>query len=82
MRTGNTKFCPRCGAQIHISDGYCTRCGYSFRGRGKKSNFKTIIIAVIILAIAWVLIRTITKQDIIPSGLMSLFKNMTSNKTG
>jgi predicted amidophosphoribosyltransferase len=81
----NGKFCPKCGAQINLNDTYCTRCGYSFRGRrigGKKSSLKTIIIAVVILAIIWAVIRTLTKQPIIPAGLLNLFQNVSKTKAG
>jgi predicted nucleic acid-binding Zn ribbon protein len=78
----NKKFCPRCGALIHVGDTYCIRCGYSFRRRGRGTNLRTIIIAVGVLLGIWVVVRILTKQPIIPTGIINLFKNMTSNKTG
>jgi len=80
----NKKFCPRCGALIHAGDTYCIRCGYSFRvrARGIRTNPRTVIIAVAVLLIFWIGMRLITKQPIIPSGIIDFFRNMTSNKTG
>ena len=81
---GNKKFCPRCGALIHVGDTYCIRCGYSFRGRARrmKTSPRTIIIAVAVLLGIWVVVRILTKQPIIPEGVVDFFKNITSNKTG
>lgn len=76
------KFCPKCGARNDIGDSYCIRCGYSFRKRGKKLNVKSIILLIIILLIAWVVIRILLNQSIIPQGLIDILKNITSNKTG
>lgn len=82
MRTYK-KYCPRCGALIHAGDTYCIRCGYSFRrrARGNKTSLRTIIIAIIVLVVIWSAVRLLTKQPIIPSGVVDFFKNVTSNKT-
>jgi len=80
----NKKFCPRCGALIHAGDTYCIRCGYSFRVRARriKTNPRTIFIAVGVLLGIWIVVRILTKQPIIPEGVVDFFKNITSNKTG
>jgi hypothetical protein len=76
------KYCPRCGALIHVGDTYCIRCGYSFRARGfRRTNLRTIIIAVAVLFGIWIVVRILTKQPIIPIGVVDFFKNVTSNKT-
>jgi ribosomal protein L40E len=81
VKRGNKKFCPKCGAQNSPGDAYCIRCGHSFR-RGKKSNFRTILIVIIVLIAAWILLRTYLNKSIIPTELVEFIKNMTSSKTG
>jgi ribosomal protein L40E len=80
VKRGTKKFCPRCGAQNNINDAYCIRCGYSFRGK-KKSSSKTILILIIIFLIAWILLRIYLNKSIIPTELIDIIKNITSNKT-
>jgi len=78
------KYCPRCGALIHAGDTYCIRCGYSFRVRARRmtTNLRTIIITVAVLLGVWVVVRILTKQPIIPEGVVDFFRNISSNKTG
>jgi len=78
----NKKYCPRCGALIHAGDTYCIRCGYNFRVRaGNKTNLRTIILAVAVILGLWIVVRILTKQPIIPAGVIDFFRNMTANKT-
>lgn len=76
------KYCPKCGAGNDISDAYCIRCGYSFRRKGKKLNIKIIIILVIILLVAWAVMRFFLNESIIPEELIDILKNITGNRTG
>lgn len=69
------KYCPKCGAQIPITDNYCTSCGYSFAQPPKKGKrFRWTIIIIVILIIAYVLIRIIMKKPIMPD--IEFIKNM------
>jgi uncharacterized paraquat-inducible protein A len=80
QRGNNKKFCPRCGTPNEIRDAYCIRCGFAFKARARKSGLNPIITIIILLIIAWVFYRTVTKQDLIPSELTSFFKNLTLPK--
>lgn len=78
------KFCPNCGALAHPGDAYCLRCGYSFvehhkKFKGRGLNWKNVIIAVIILAAAYVGIRYLNGKPLIPISWQDAlnFKNAT-----
>lgn len=72
------KYCPQCGAELKEEDKYCTKCGYSFEKRNPKVKVKNLIILIIIIIIAWVAIRLLTKNPILPKPLLDLFaKNVT-----
>ncbi|MFA5071371.1 MAG: zinc ribbon domain-containing protein [Candidatus Pacearchaeota archaeon] len=75
----NTKFCPRCGTANKLTDAYCIKCGYAFRRR--KSSFTTIILLIILLIAGWIAFRLFTNQSIIPTQIVNLFQNSTSNLT-
>jgi hypothetical protein len=47
-----------------------------------RTNPRTIILAVVILAAVWVGIRLIINQPIIPEVITNLFKNITASKAG
>lgn len=74
----NTKFCPRCGAQLNGIDSYCIRCGYSFRKRGKKVGLMQILIVILLVVAGWVGLRMFLKKPIIPTEFIELIKNMTT----
>jgi ribosomal protein L40E len=78
----NQKFCPKCGTANRITDSYCLRCGYAFLRRKKKENLRKIIILLILLIGGWIIYSTITKQPIIPPGILNLFQNQSYNTTG
>jgi predicted nucleic acid-binding Zn ribbon protein len=66
------KFCPVCGIELKVEDGFCLKCGYSFHERSKKSKsrgikWRNVIIVLIILALIYVGIQYSTGQPIIPS---------------
>ena len=65
------KFCPNCGAKAHPKDGYCLKCGYSFvehhkKFKGSGVKWKNIIIALVIIAAAYVGIRYMNGKPLIP----------------
>lgn len=72
------KYCPKCGSTLKEADKFCIKCGYSFEKRKKKLNLKALIIAIVIIIIAWILIRLIAKQPIIPNPFGALFGNKTA----
>jgi hypothetical protein len=73
------KFCPRCGTANNATDAYCMKCGYSFRRTGRKSSFKTIFILLIVILMGWSIYRIFMGKPVIPTELLNLFKNMSSN---
>jgi predicted nucleic acid-binding Zn ribbon protein len=75
----NTKFCPRCGTANPLSNVYCIKCGYAFRRARKKIN--PIILLIIILVAGWIVFRLFTNQPIIPTQIVNLLQNSTSNLT-
>ena len=75
----NRKFCPRCGTANNISDRFCMRCGYDFRRGARKGGSKTILILLVVLLIGWVVYRISTGKPVIPTELLNLVKNMSSN---
>lgn len=84
-RRQDHKFCPVCGAKLKIEDVYCTRCGYSFEARHKKTRknikWKNIILLIIVLILAYLAFRYFSGQPIIPPSIINIF-NSTSNQTG
>ncbi len=80
QRGNNKKFCPRCGMQNNLQDAYCIRCGFAFKTRARKSKLNPIIMLIILLIIGWVFYRTFTKQDLIPTELLNLTKNLSLPK--
>lgn len=79
---GGKKFCPRCGTPNNAGDLYCMKCGYNFKGSRRKTSFKSILILIIFLIIAWTGLRLFLGKPVIPTGLLDLVKNMTSSKSG
>ncbi len=84
MKKRSYKYCPKCGKSADINDAYCMRCGYNFKGgkRSKKISLKQILLGILILAAAWVIIRLITKQPIIPLQVSEFFKGFIEGITG
>ncbi len=72
------KYCPKCGAKLKQKDQYCTACGYSFKKRKKELNIRNLIILIIIIIVAWLLIRLISGNPLIPQPLLDIFTNNTS----
>ncbi|OGJ16835.1 hypothetical protein A3K73_08785 [Candidatus Pacearchaeota archaeon RBG_13_36_9] len=72
------KYCPQCGAELKAEDKFCLKCGYSFEKRKKKVNIKRLIIAIIIIIIAWAALRVITGNTIIPQPILNLITNKTA----
>ncbi|MEK6898947.1 MAG: DUF2116 family Zn-ribbon domain-containing protein [Nanoarchaeota archaeon] len=69
--TQQHKFCPVCGTQLKITDGYCIKCGYSFQARHKKKgiSFRNVVIFLILLAIIYFGLRYANGFSIIPTSM-------------
>jgi predicted nucleic acid-binding Zn ribbon protein len=72
------KYCPQCGAELKEEDKFCTKCNYSFEKRKKKIKWKSLIIAIIIILLFWIVIRIITGKNIIPTQILNIFTNKTA----
>lgn len=75
------KHCPKCGAMLKPEDGYCIKCGYSFHRRRKKFDITQLLIGLAIVAAIWIVSRIFLKKPIIPTIVIDLIKNITTNKT-
>jgi len=81
MKKIGNKFCPRCGTQNSLTDSYCIKCGYAFIHKKNKNNLKKILILIGLLIIGWIIYAFITKQPIIPRGIINFFQNSSFNST-
>jgi len=75
------KFCPRCGTSNNLQDGYCIKCGYSFKQRGKKSNPAQIFVVLLVLVGLWCAIRIFLKKPIIPTEVLNFVKTLFASFT-
>ena len=78
---GEHKFCPVCGTKLQLSDAFCLRCGYSFSARvgknKKRVNWRSTIIIIGILVLAYFGLRYANGQTIIPTSLVDALKTLT-----
>ena len=81
MKRSGLKFCPRCGAQNHVTDTFCIRCGYNF-SRRRRTNWGSIILVLILIIVGWIVLMTFLKKPIVPQELIDMIKNFTGSKTG
>jgi len=72
------KYCPQCGAELKQEDKFCIKCDYSFEKRKKGVNIKRLILAIIIILIAYAALRVITGNTIIPQPILNLITNRTA----
>jgi len=74
---GKYKFCPVCGDQLQLEDGYCTRCGYAFSNRRRKRSRKlklvNIMVGLIIVAAFYFGVRLLNGKTIIPTSIPDIF---------
>jgi predicted nucleic acid-binding Zn ribbon protein len=72
------KFCPQCGAELKQEDKFCLKCGYSFEKRKKGVKVTRLIIAIIIIILAYLAVRLIGGNTIIPEPILNLLTNRTA----
>jgi len=72
------KYCPQCGSELKQEDKFCLKCGYSFEKRKRGLNIKRLIIAIIIIILAWAVLRVISGNTIIPQPILNLITNRTA----
>jgi ribosomal protein L40E len=71
------KFCPKCGATNSAKRTHCRKCGYPhLHTKRKKSNFKMILLIILLLILGWIAFRLFTNQQIIPEEIISTLKNL------
>ncbi len=82
MKKRKHKYCPKCGKATDINDDYCTRCGYSFRGKQhKKIGLKKILLGALVVLAIWIVLRIVLKKPVVPDWLNILIKNLKSTNS-
>lgn len=79
LKKKKRKYCPKCGKELKQEDKYCISCGYSFGKRKKSINWRNVIIAIIIIIAAYLLMRILSGNPIVPQSIWDIFSN---NATG
>lgn len=73
------KFCPVCGAKLHMTDTYCIKCGYSFAARAeksKKSKKRNVLIVIAILVVAYFGLRYGNGQTLVPRSFADALRTL------